>query len=518
MRRASSILILLLALAFSSATDTHAQTTNGTWAGWIEADEFIGALRLDLDDKGGSKITLFYAGDKRSGTVEELKVNENAVSFTGKVQPQARFAGTITGEKIHGTFDMISRSGSVAGSGKWEVRRTDPAAIEAPPKSAGSATKNELPAPSGKFAVGRRFFYWTDENRSEEITADPNDKRKLFVQLWYPAKNAKSGKAAEYFPDLNELLEKGENGDVLRSIKTHAKSDAEFAKAKPKFPVVIFSPGLGSNPLQYAAIIEDLVSHGYVVAAIDHPYDSGPFKFSDGTIIRFASDKWNREEPKDWSAEDRNRFFNERRFGWARDASFVVDQPKKLDSTVVGRIDLENLGMLGHSYGGQAASIVCASDTRFKACANLDGLAQGNSFLPDAAGNVQKQPFLFFTKAAEVTDFELKMMNMTREEYRVRDLKRLRERWKPGYKSRMATLESGAYLITYPGAKHTSFSDTLFLDQNSTKTYSERLEMSRIINQYVLAFFDKYLKKQNAPLLDGPTDPTSPVIVEFLKK
>ena len=518
MRRASSILIVLLALVLSSVTITRAQSTNGTWAGWIEADEFIGALRLDIADNGGSKITLFYAGDKRSGPVEELKVDGTSVSFAGKMQPQARFSGTVDGEKISGSFDQIRQDGTVAGSGTWEVRRTDAAAIAEPPTAPVTPMKAELPAPTGKYSVGRRFFYWTDESRSEEITPDPNDKRKLFVQLWYSAKNAKSGTEAEYFPNLNELAGKGESDTFLRSIKTHTKSDVALAKGKTKFPVVIFSPGLGSNPLQYAAIIEDLVSHGYVVAAIDHPYDSGPFKFSDGSIIRFAGDKWNREVPKDWSAEDRNRFFNDRRFGWAKDVSFVVDQLRKLERSMVDHMDFGNLGMLGHSYGGQAASVVCASDVRFKACANLDGLAQGNSFLPDAAGNVQKQPFLFFTKAAEVTDFELKMMNMNREEYRSREQKRLRERWKPGYKTRMAALESGAYLITYPGAKHTSFSDTLFLDPKSSQSYAERLEMSRVINQYVLAFFDKYLKKQDAPLLDGKTTSASPVIVELLKK
>lgn len=378
--------------------------------------------------------------------------------------------------------------------------------------------KIELPKPSGAFAIGRKFFYWTDESRAETITDDPDDKRKLFVQVWHPAKKG-GKKAAEYYPNLEELRGRDDNIAILRTIKTHATTDAKLAKSKTKFPVIVFSPGLGSSPFSYTAIIENLVSRGYVVAAINHPYDSSDFKFSDGKIIRFASERWDRKVSKDWMAEQRKQFFDERRLGWAQDVSFVVNQLEKIEKPFKDALDLQNLGMLGHSFGGQAATIACASDKRLKACANLDGMAQGNVFLPDAKGEILKQPFLFFNKSAEVTDAELKMMNLTRIEYRTKDRKRLTERWKPSFKTRLAELESGAYFALYPGIKHSSFSDALLLETNSKDPlFAERNLTAQTINEYISAFFDKFLMKKDASLLDSQNQVRLQVVIEFLKR
>ena len=231
------------------------------------------------------------------------------------------------------------------------------------------------------------------------------------------------------------------------------------------------------------------------------------------------SEKWDREAPKDWTANERKQFFDERRIGWAKDISFVADQLEKLEKPLQKQLDLQNLGVLGHSFGGQALTIACASDARFKACANLDGMAQGNVYLPDAEGKILKQPFLFFNKSAEVTDAELKMMNLTRAEYRVRERKRLFEKWKPSFKTRLSELESGAYFALFPGIKHSSFSDALLLETNPEEPlFNERNSTAQVINEYITAFFDKFLLKKNAPLLNAPNQPNSPVVLEFLKQ
>jgi hypothetical protein len=139
--------------------------------------------------------------------------------------------------------------------------------------------------------------------------------------------------------------------------------------------------------------------------------------------------------------------------------------------------------------------------------------------LPDAKGEFLRQPFLFFNKSAEVTNAELKMMGLTRAEYRARERKRLFERWRPSFKTRLAELQSGAYFVLYPGVKHSSFSDSLLLGTDpKDPLFSERNQAARNINDYVLAFFDKFLKNKPAPLLDDKNQARSPVTVEFLKK
>ncbi|HEX2639831.1 MAG TPA: hypothetical protein VHL50_04640, partial [Pyrinomonadaceae bacterium] len=316
-------------IAFAGlASAIRAQSVAGTWAGSIEANDFLGALRLDIaDNRGaGSRITLFYVGDKRTGAIEELKVSgDGTVVFLGKMQPQARFTGKIAGEKIGGTFDILNRNGAVAGKGVWEVRRVDPATIAEPATSdtAAPSFTAAIPKPTGKFRIGRTYFYWTDQSRSETITDDPNDKRKLFVQLWYPAAKNTKTQPAEYFKDADELFAGDDRLPILKSLGTHATTDAPVEKSKTKFLLLIFLPGLGSSPFRYTGLIENLVSHGYAVAAINHPYDTGAFKFSDGSVVRYAAEKWDRSVPKDWTADERKRFFDERRVQWAKDASFV---------------------------------------------------------------------------------------------------------------------------------------------------------------------------------------------------
>ncbi len=510
-RRISAIIVVLFSLVSASL----AQEIKGVWVGAFEADDVLAAVRLNFDE---AKIVLSFAGDERPGAIKNLNITGGEISFAGDFRPETRFVGKLDGDKIVGTFDIFRSDGSKAGAGVWNVRKVDLANFSDDSKTVAANEKFELPKPSGAFRIGRKFFYWTDESRFEVITDDPNDKRKLFVQLWYPAKSGDK-KGAEYYPNLEEFLGKNENLSILRAIKTHAITDAKIATSKTKFPVIIFSPGLGMSPFSYTAIIENLVSRGYVVAAINHAYDTADFKFSDGQTIRYAAEKWDRQAPKDWTADERKQFFDARRIGWAQDVSFVVNQLEKLENSFKTQLDLQNLGMLGHSFGGQAATIACASDERFKACANLDGMAQGNVFLPDAKGAILKQPFLFFNKSAEVTDVELKIMNLTRQEYRGRERKRLLERWKPSFKTRLAELESGAYFALYPGIKHLSFSDVPLLETNAKNApFAERLLAAQTINEYISAFFDKFLMKKDSPLLDTRNRTRPQVILEFLKQ
>ncbi len=59
----------------------------------------------------------------------------------------------------------------------------------------------------------------------------------------------------------------------IQRIRIHAVDDAPISVPPPDrsdgFPVLLFSPGLGKVPTDYAAVIEDIVSHGYVVVGVN---------------------------------------------------------------------------------------------------------------------------------------------------------------------------------------------------------------------------------------------------------
>ncbi len=222
-----------------------------------------------------------------------------------------------------------------------------------------------LPQPTGDFAVGTSRLQW-DSGLPEPGTADPADSRVLVAQLWYPA--SEGGGAQRYLPDstvpdalaqqagLPEFLLDG-----LRFGRSNSVADA--AMAEGDHPLVIFSPGLGGVRTQNSAWAEDLASNGYIVAAVDHPYDSVVVVLDDGTVIRSAlnttGDDALDQQIADELAESR-----------ADDLIAALDELQRQFAT--GQVV-----SAGHSIGGAAAILAATKDDRFDAVINIDGLPRG---------------------------------------------------------------------------------------------------------------------------------------------
>ncbi len=55
-----------------------------------------------------------------------------------------------------------------------------------------------FPPPTGPYAIGSLTYHWIDAYRAEIFTVDPNDRRELMVQVWYPARANASAPRAPY--------------------------------------------------------------------------------------------------------------------------------------------------------------------------------------------------------------------------------------------------------------------------------------------------------------------------------
>ena len=136
--------------------------------------------------------------------------------------------------------------------------------------------QSPLPKPTGESAVGRTQFDWTDESR-----ADPENQsghREIVVWVWYPAAPRSGAEPAEWMPRkwgelfwsdyLNAHPNAAEAGKQhpINTIRTHAYTDAPAASSQRPYPILLFAPGMGDTPLDYSGVIEDVVSHGYIVA------------------------------------------------------------------------------------------------------------------------------------------------------------------------------------------------------------------------------------------------------------
>src|SRR5262249_23324327 len=152
-------------------------------------------------------------------------------------------------------------------------------------------------------------------------------------------------------------------------VTTHAVAGAPFASSLRRRPLLIFSPGDGMIRELYTAQLEDLASHGYVVAAITHVYDGFVTIFPDGSSVVYDGKRW----PSQPSVEGEP---NLNQLEWhADDIRFVLDELSHAPSSApfAGRLEVARVGAFGHSFGGIAAAHACQKDERIKACLNEDG-------------------------------------------------------------------------------------------------------------------------------------------------
>ncbi|MBD2654955.1 alpha/beta hydrolase [Synechocystis sp. FACHB-383] len=104
---------------------------------------------------------------------------------------------------------------------------------------------------------------------------------------------------------------------------------------QPKTPVVVISHGLSSNPEYFQDKARHLASYGFFVIAPQHPGSDETYKneFEQGYYA---------------DVSDVNEFINR-----PLDISFTLDELEKRNQTEFdGKLDLENVGLYGHSYGG----------------------------------------------------------------------------------------------------------------------------------------------------------------------
>lgn len=357
-----------------------------------------------------------------------------------------------------------------------------------------------LPAPTGELAIGEQQLHWTDTAREEELTADGGDDREVTVHLWYPTSTGGS-EVAPYVPELDDLkpVLDHDTKRVWKNVLPHAVLDAPVLDADP-FPLIVFSHGNDMIGAQYTFLVEELVSHGYVVAAIDHPYDARAVLLASGSPVGFLEDAWPAlPPPADDGAPDPDsdyaRFYRSRVEVRSADATFVLDTLAADDPLGV---DLERVGFAGHSVGGVTAGQVCMDDARVGACVNLDGDWGGGPFyLQD--GVAFEQPYLMLTKPFEATDDQLADWGLMRDEWEALIAAQRDEYF--------GAVTGGSWRVVLDGATHESFTDEPYafaaLEGDDTTAAKEKM---RIVRAYVLGFFDMTLRDTPTALFDSPED------------
>lgn len=144
------------------------------------------------------------------------------------------------------------------------------------------------------------------------------------------------------------------------------RSPEEGEGKNRKWPLVVFSHGAGAYRASYSFWTEFLASHGYIVAAPDHP-GSARYTIIDGRVITPA---YNHFAPQKDAGFDRTTLESDR----VRDVVQVVDGiAARVNADVLaGHADTDNVALTGMSFGGHTvAAALELRDPRVRAAVTL---------------------------------------------------------------------------------------------------------------------------------------------------
>ena len=387
------------------------------------------------------------------------------------------------------------------------------------PIESGTIPDSLFPEPTGQYNVGTTSYNFVDPEREEIYTEDENDHREITARVWYPSQDVTDAAPEAYLnPELTSAIASEleiPNEDLLgvtQFLTTNSVPDAPLAEDQSEYPVLVFSHGFGGLPEFNTIKAEELASQGYVVVGINHTYDSIASVLADGETVPQSPvfDVENQSEILELLGESVDIR--------AEDAQFVLDELTKIDAgddpdeLFSGHLDLEKVGIFGYSLGGATAAQVLAEDHRFQAGINLDGGLFG-----DAANASLDQPFMILNNEAfgqgTSSSPEEKQFNQLQQSF-------------------VENLQNDGYEVTILGTEHSSFNDLPFLlpsllnsgielgelgelansDNDDFEAIDPQLA-STIINDYTLAFFDRYLNDEPSSLLTEDMSSIYPEVI-----
>lgn len=347
-----------------------------------------------------------------------------------------------------------------------------------------------LPTPTGAFPVGRTIYDWTDAARSNPYAPVAGTKQELAVWLWYPAALTPSDHAAEYLPAYWRSALEHHQGFVLSRllsrdlsrVRSHSWSYADVSPQEAMYPVVVLRAGGGALSSDYTSIAEDLASHGYVVVSIDAPYRTVVTAFSDGRVLTRNAQSDFDSMPYAVAEKSATQAMGV----WVEDVKFTLYRLGELNANdpsgrFKGKLDLQRVGIVGHSLGGATAAQFCHDDGQCKAGVDIDGIPFGS-----VVQESLHQPFFFILSdhrkesGPEAPFVEGKMESIYNK-------LPVETRWQ----------------VMIDGANHFSFSDQMFtkspvmikaLQTAGVMGVLEKRRGLEIADDCLHTFFDVYLK------------------------
>jgi len=195
---------------------------------------------------------------------------------------------------------------------------------------------------SGEYAAGVVTFQLPDPGGNERP-----------LEVWYPVDpSSVAGESTEVFDVLQvfpENLQEFIPDEISGEIDTEAHRDAPAADGS--FPVVIYSHGFGGYRQVFTNLATHLATHGFIVASADH-LERG--------LVNQALGQLGGEPDQDVTDVENTIAL----LGAENDAS---------DSVLAGIVDLEHIGITGHSAGAGTSARAAAALDDIDAFSSISG-------------------------------------------------------------------------------------------------------------------------------------------------
>lgn len=347
----------------------------------------------------------------------------------------------------------------------------------------------QLPKPSGVYNVGQKTFFYP---KSRTL-----NNRLISFQLWYPTRQETGEKHPYRSLQTAKSAAQFLNWPIFANsfttlIKSHSFKDPPVIKNQ-QFPVLIYNHGYGGFTGVYQSVCEDLASHGYIVVSLGHQNESALLMTdSENSLANHPDNDFYAKREKEINGVEINQLQsvilnsdipNEVKIAydellnksplhnksvelWAKDVKETIlklELINQKNSILKGALNLDNIGIFGHSVGGATAGELSYNSKQIKAGINLDGFQFGN------LNNKQLQvPFLFVSSNSAGNTY-----------LRISPFR---------FRAKM-----DCHHVVLNGFTHDMFSDLSIIINKDSRAI--KVQRSLILN-----FFDKYLKHKEIDL------------------
>ena len=358
-----------------------------------------------------------------------------------------------------------------------------------------------LPSLNNATSVGVTYIPMTDKNRLDPFT-NYSQQRQVMISLYYPASPVPSDVLLEQHPSADNtryitpymapmtaalyddlIVPFGFPNNTFEQLSSVCQQDALLQDQSTAYPLLVLSPGGGAPRFFYTTLLEDLARRGYVVVAIDHPYDALVVEFPDGRAVRGLNKTLTRDEVE--------LLVTVR----AQDVSFVIDE---LSRQYPAKINTTDVVAFGHSLGGATIAEAALNDCRIKGGINLDGRLFGS--LEKASTTLSKVFLQFASEASSSNPYW---------------------HWDEGWER----LSGWKLELVLNGAAHSTFSDLPLIAEaldlrdklgENGKELLGKLEGMRgleVMVEYVSAFTDFVLTGRNGSQLGSDGNDQFPEVI-----